>query len=63
MEGEITKVGRKYVTAKIRGLEYQFDMTDHLKQKSDYSPDYYLYESLAELLDEKRKCRCDCCPL
>ncbi|GAV11344.1 hypothetical protein [Paenibacillus sp. NAIST15-1] len=55
VEGEVTKVGRKYVTVKIGITQYQFDLTDNLRQKTDYAEDYYLYESLEELLDEKRR--------
>ncbi|MDY8021204.1 hypothetical protein [Paenibacillus polymyxa] len=52
-QGEVTKVGRKYVTVEIGFREYQFDHTNELRQKTDYSQDYYLYETLEALLDER----------
>lgn len=54
-EGVVTKVGRKYVTVKIGFREYQFDLTDELRQKTDYSQDYYLHETLEALLGEREK--------
>lgn len=55
VEGEVTKVGRKYVTVKVGYRDYQFDLTDELRQKTDYTQDYYLYESLEVLTDEKER--------
>ncbi|KGP81361.1 MULTISPECIES: beta barrel domain-containing protein [Paenibacillus] len=55
VEGVVTKVGRKYVTVKIGYQEYQFDVTDELRQKTEYAADYYLYESLDDLLDKTKR--------
>ncbi|MBP1309120.1 hypothetical protein JOD82_002140 [Paenibacillus sp. 1182] len=55
IEGVVTKLGRKYVTVKIGYSEYQFDLTNRLKQKTEYAQDYYLYETLEDLIDEKER--------
>ena len=50
-EWTVTKVGKKYLYAKsVSGFEYVFelpfsDKNDYLVQKSEYSPDYYLYKT------------------
>lgn len=64
-EWEVTKVGRKFVTVKNGYMEYQFYKHDSdfykncLVQKTDYSPNYLLYDSMetikAEWLRAKRE--------
>ncbi len=51
LEAEIVKVGRKYFELDIaRAKKYYIET---LKQATDYAPDYELYFSRQEILDER----------
>jgi hypothetical protein len=45
-------VGRKYYTVQLGHYEYKFNKED-LNQKSDYTPDYFLYFNKQQILDEQ----------
>ena len=42
-EGTVTKIGRKFVSVKCHGWEYQFDFTDNFRQKTEFCADYVLF--------------------
>ena len=53
-EGKITKIGRKYVTVNIGGFQdFQFDLTNEMRQKSDYTADWVFYETSEEIVMKK----------
>lgn len=58
-EWEVVKIGKKFLTAKNGYIEYQFYKHDFYKnclvQKTDYSPDYLLYNSLEEIKEEEKR--------
>lgn len=53
-KGEITKIGRKYFEVKTEGYwrETKFHK-EGLRQVTEYTPDWQLYFSEQEILDEK----------
>lgn len=51
LRNTITKIGRKYFTIGNDRRPLQFEI-DNLCQKTEYSPDYELYFSEQEILDE-----------
>ncbi len=58
----VAKIGRKYLEVKKEGMEnwdgIKFDMTDDFKQYNNgYSPDWVVYFSLQEILDEQESLR------
>jgi hypothetical protein len=52
-EGVITKVGRKYFEVKFNSYQNLKFEIKNLHQKTDYTPDYYIYFSKQEILDER----------
>ena len=54
-EWEITKIGRKYLTAKAKNTysrEIQFDINRNFRQNTNCCVDYELYETRQEIEDE-----------
>jgi hypothetical protein len=54
-DGEVTKVGRKYITAKFnKWQEYQFDIdNDYTNKYTASGSDYQLYLSKEKIIEEK----------
>lgn len=52
-EVEVVSVGRKYITVKEGRFEYKFDITNNYREKSEYSPNYILYNDIQEIHDER----------
>ena len=55
-EGEITKVGRKYLEVAVGGKTYKYDINT-FKEVSDYVADWHLYCDLQQLLDEEERAK------
>ena len=54
-DGEITKIGRKYITVKFKGYEDQFSIEYDYRQKYTYGgADYKLYLSKEDVIKEKK---------
>ena len=53
----ITKIGRKYLEVNMEGYSdafaIKFDMSNDFRHATNYSPDYILYFSLQDILDEE----------
>ena len=56
-ENIVTKIGRKYLEVNKEGYSdvfaIKFDMTNDMRQATNDSPDYELYFSKQEILDEQ----------
>ena len=53
IECEVISIGRRYVTVKEGRSEYKFDIDNNYREKSNYSPDYILYQNIQEIFDER----------
>lgn len=52
LEGTIEKVGNKYIDVKFGYREFKYYIED-LKQKTEYTTDFYLYLNKQEIQDEE----------
>jgi hypothetical protein len=52
LEGEIIKVGRKYLYVTVNSRTYKYDINT-FEQVTDYIADWYLYFDLQQILDEE----------
>ena len=51
-EATIKTIGRKYITVAVSPYrEYQFDIEENFREKSDTSPTYVLYLSRQDIYD------------
>jgi len=54
-DGEVTKIGRKYITVKWNEIyEYQFSKEDNYRDKTDCSYNYQLYLNKEEIIEEEK---------
>jgi len=54
-DGEVTKIGRKYITVKWdKWSEEQFSIENDYNNKTDYSCDYKLYLNKEEIIKERK---------
>ena len=52
----MTSVGRKYVTVAMQGHEMEFEIASRA-QKTDYSPTYWIWESMQAFEDSQEALR------
>lgn len=50
-EGVVTKIGRKYITVRLYNWDYQFEIDENFRQKTDYSIDFELFLTKQDVRD------------
>jgi len=50
-KGVVTKIGRKYITVRLYNWDYQFEIDENFRQKTDYSIDFELFLTEQDIRD------------